>query len=145
MYMFKILRLQSCPTLQENLRLEYPNHHYNTRHRDEVTTPFPRLNVSIINYKYQCSKVWNSLPVSIRNASSIGEFKSRLRNHLLSAYWCVVNYRDTWCVFDMNISICTWFIIFFALRLYSRIIGLQCLFNVWILYDVCNSCLQKLQ
>ena len=42
MYMFKILRLQSCPTLQENLRLEYPNHPYNTRHRDEVATPFPR-------------------------------------------------------------------------------------------------------
>ena len=30
MYMVKILKLQSCPTLQDNLRLEYPNRHYKT-------------------------------------------------------------------------------------------------------------------
>ena len=85
-YMFKIIKLQSCPTLQSNLRLEYPQYHYNTRHREEISTPFPRLNVSIMNYKYQCSKIWNSLPMSIRSASSLSDFKNKIKMHIFSGY-----------------------------------------------------------
>ena len=47
-YMLKFIKLQSCPTLQSYLRLEYPQYHYNTRHRIEVATPFLLLNVSIV-------------------------------------------------------------------------------------------------
>ena len=85
-YMFKIIKLQSCPTLQSNLRLEYPQYNYNTRHREEVSTPFPRINVSIVNYKYQCSKIWNSLPMSIRSASSLTDFKNKIKIHIFSGY-----------------------------------------------------------
>ena len=56
-YMFKIIKLQYYPTLQSTLRLEYPQYHYNTRHREEVSTPFPRINNSIVNDWYQCSKI----------------------------------------------------------------------------------------
>ena len=72
--MFKILRLQSCPTLQDNLKLEYPNHHYDTRPCGVY------YKLQITNYKYHCSKVWNGLPVSLRNASSMGELNNNNNN-----------------------------------------------------------------
>ena len=82
LYMLKIFKYQFCLTLQSHLRLEYLQYQYNTRHREEVSTPLLRLNVSIVIYKYQCSKIWNSLSVSIRSASSSSDFKDKMKSHI---------------------------------------------------------------
>ena len=65
-YMFKVIKLNKCPTLQVNLDLKYPQHDYFTRTYDNPIVSFPRVTSLRINFKYQCSKIWNDIPENIK-------------------------------------------------------------------------------
>ena len=86
LYMYKVIRMNICPTLQSNLALRYPQHGYGTRNRNDPIIPFPRVNCVKINYKYQSVKIWNEIPVFIRDSNSIGIFKKKLIEYFLSLY-----------------------------------------------------------
>ena len=85
-YMYKIIRLNQCPTAQANFNLHYPEHDYNTRNRSNPRLPFPRVNAVRINYNYQCINVWNNIPENIRSLDTIKKFKSALIKYFLSEY-----------------------------------------------------------
>ena len=49
-YMFKVIKLDNCPTLQINLERKYPQHDYFTRSYDNPIVPSPRLTSLRINF-----------------------------------------------------------------------------------------------
>ena len=55
----------------------------NTRQADDLRVPFARLNVRIFSIKIRGAQVWNSLPQYIKSATSINDFKNKLRNFLI--------------------------------------------------------------
>ena len=85
-YMFKIIKLNLCPTVSENLRLRYPPHDHSTRNRNNLIPPFPRINTIKFNYEYQFITIWNNIPETIRDSRSVGIFKQELRNYFIETY-----------------------------------------------------------
>ena len=85
-YMYKVVRLNECPTLQSNLDLSYPSHHYGTRNRNNLILPFPRVESLRINFKYQCSSIWNLIPDYIKQSISLSRFKKALIQYYISEY-----------------------------------------------------------
>ena len=85
-YMFKVTKLNLCPTLQNNLDLLYPSHNYFTRNSDNPLTPYPRVTPIRLSFKYQCVDVWNELPQNIRECSSLRMFKRSLVSRFLNSY-----------------------------------------------------------
>ena len=85
-YMYKIIKLNQCPTVQANFNLHYPEHDYNTRNRMNLITPFPRVNAVKIDHNFQCIDIWNNIPENIRSLNTINKFKSELIKYFLSDY-----------------------------------------------------------
>ena len=85
-YMFKILEYNDCPTLISDLSLEYPNHNYQTRTRNNLINVIPRVNTVRRNFTFQFTDVWNELPEHLKNHSSVNSFKKRLFLHFINAY-----------------------------------------------------------
>ena len=85
-YMYKVLKLNQCPTVQANLNLSYPSHTYGTRHRNDLVLPFPNVNAIRINYVYQCTSVWNNIPENIKSKETLKSFKRELSKYLVNSY-----------------------------------------------------------
>ena len=85
-YMYKVIKLNQCPTIQVNLNLNYPDHNYGTRLRNNPRLPFPRVDAVKINYVYQCTDIWNSLPDTIKSKETLKTFKRELTNHFIESY-----------------------------------------------------------
>ena len=66
--------------------INYPVHNYNTRNLGNATTTFQRLSICQRSLSYKGPKLWNSIPVSIKNSPSIHTFKRDYKLHLLSSY-----------------------------------------------------------
>ena len=86
MYMYKVIKLNMCPTLQFNLDLSYPAHAYSTRCSNDLVLPFPRVEAIRLNFKYQCVKLWNGVPESIKSLTSLRRFKKTLISTMLNEY-----------------------------------------------------------
>ena len=84
--MYKVIKLNNCPTLQINRDLKYPQHDYFTRTYDNPIVPLPRVTSLRINFKYQCSKIRNDIPKSIKKEITLQRFKRSLINHFLEQY-----------------------------------------------------------
>ena len=52
----------------------------------EFRVPFPRINSSKFNFRYQMPKLWNELPQEIKDISNFSKFKKALRTDLLNSY-----------------------------------------------------------
>ena len=85
-YMFKIVRLNQCPTLQSNLILDYPSHQHDTRARGDLVLPSTRVDALRINYVYQCKDIWNKIPIEIKSCKTLNAFKKQFTAHLLNRY-----------------------------------------------------------
>jgi len=82
-YMFRIIKLNECPTLQSTVDLMYPDNDYYTRNRDLLIGEFPRVETLRYNYKYQLKKILNDLNQPIKDQTKLSTFKRVLKNHLL--------------------------------------------------------------
>ena len=85
-YMYKVIKLNQCPTVQANLNLSLPTHSHGTRHRDDYILPFPRVNSVRTNYAYQCTSVWNTIPANIKSKESLKLFKRDFTKFLINNY-----------------------------------------------------------
>ena len=63
------------------------NHVYNTRNRNDLTTPFRRLTVTQHSVSYAATQFWNSLPLDLRTSRNINVFKKKSKYFLL-LYLC---------------------------------------------------------
>ena len=61
-------------------------HQIFTRSRDLAIPSFNRLTLSQHSITYIGPKIWNDLPLNIRECSTISSFKVNLKKHLLSQY-----------------------------------------------------------
>ena len=59
-------------------------HSYETRNMDDLVYECRSSQRGSFGPKFAGPVVWNSLPLSIRLSENVSQFKSRLKNHLLS-------------------------------------------------------------
>ena len=85
-YMFKIIKLNHCPTAQANLNLNFPENNYNTRNGNNPRTPFPRVNAVRMNYNFQFVETWNMIPEHIKSHNSLSRFKSEFMLFFINNY-----------------------------------------------------------
>ena len=64
----------------------FPEHSYHTRFKCNSRPSFQRLASTQRSLLYSAPMAWNSVPLEIRNSSSISVFKSKLKHNLLSKY-----------------------------------------------------------
>ena len=84
--MYRIVKLNECPTLMDCLALSYPDHQHSTRNRDKFVLPFPRIENLRSNFKYQCPNIWNNIPDNIKNSRSVQSFKKSYTAYMLNLY-----------------------------------------------------------
>ena len=60
-------------------------HTYNTRNANDLLTPLYNLDISQHFIKYKGIFIWNSLPINLRNCSTLMTFKSKLKAHLIKS------------------------------------------------------------
>ena len=60
-------------------------HQYNTRRRDDLRTPFERLELCRNSFVVKGIKVWNDLPNKIKFANSMHYFKSKIKKRMLDS------------------------------------------------------------
>ena len=70
-----------CTTI--NSVVQYNPYTYNFRHISELIVPFPRIDIIKVNFKYQFSFNWNTIPNDIRNCENAKKFKKALKMYLL--------------------------------------------------------------
>ena len=85
-YLFKIIFLEDCPTLSAGMALNTVGHNYQTRQRNHIETPFPRVNAVFSSYKYQFVNIWNGLPAVIVRAASLKILKKNFITFTLDRY-----------------------------------------------------------
>ena len=84
--MYNILNLGLYPSLRAAVDLEPMDHGYHTRGANLIRGPFPRVDATKVNFKYNFVKVWNEIPANLKEAPSVASFKEMLREHFLSMY-----------------------------------------------------------
>ena len=64
------------------------SHSYNTRSKanKELYTGRTNTNYGKFDIKYSAAKVWNDIPLGIRNSSSLAIFKKQFKNYILSQF-----------------------------------------------------------
>ena len=85
-HMYKMVNLNINEEISETLSLETPDHHYNTRNRNNLRTPFPRVEAIRRNYQYQFVSVWNGIPNEIKESASLKIFKRNLTKYFCTSY-----------------------------------------------------------
>ena len=85
-YIFKTLHSNNDDELHANLLKHSDIHNYNTRGADKFNIPKYNKSKSQCNIDFSGTKIWNSLPVNIKNSKTISEFSKEIKNLLISAY-----------------------------------------------------------
>ena len=85
-YVFKVTKLNECPTVKKNLNLKFPQHHHYTRSRENPLLPIARVNAVKINFKHQCTQIWNNLPHNIKSIQKLKPFKRALTGYFVDQY-----------------------------------------------------------
>ena len=86
-FMYRVMILSEMPTLREDLMLEFPQHSHLTRSSGSLLTPFPRVEVIRMSYKYQFVQVWNAIPGTFKALRSLKLFRKSLMDNMLNTYW----------------------------------------------------------
>ena len=58
-------------------------HDYELRNADDIQVPYGRLDIRRFSIVFAGATLWNSLPVYVKNASTIHLFKRYLKNYFL--------------------------------------------------------------
>ena len=68
--------LRSCFVVRDNL-----NSYHLRKTENTLTLPQPRTDYLKKSFSYSGAQLWNSLPVELRQATSLNDFKTKLRRH----------------------------------------------------------------
>ena len=81
-FLYKVLNGISATCLRENLeRLTALSRGYDLRDSEtDLKLPKPRTNFLKRSFKYSASALWNNLPIDMKNATTMNEFKRLLSN-----------------------------------------------------------------
>ena len=85
-YLFKTIHEDHDEHLLERLLQQSDVHSYSTRNRESFNiTRFTKAK-SQFSIIYRGVKLWNSIPNSIKSSTSLCQFKSKVKHHLISQY-----------------------------------------------------------
>jgi len=85
-YLYKTIKENHDNQLAVALNQHMDIHNYNTRNRTHFQIPIFNRSLSQFSIEYTGVKTWNSLPSSIKNSTSLGSFKCKLRSNILNLY-----------------------------------------------------------
>ena len=85
-HMFRLLVLNQNPHLQNNIIINHRHHEYDTRNRNLLVAPFPRVDAIKYNFQFQFVDIWNQVPDAIKQCISLRNFKRHYIQHLLDSY-----------------------------------------------------------
>ena len=75
------------PSLSEFIPLETRNHPQDTRNRDQLIPPFPRVSTVQCSFGFQIIDIWNrAVPENLKSILSRKSFKESLTKHFLDLY-----------------------------------------------------------
>ena len=74
------------PSLSEFIPLETRNYPQDTRNRDQLIAPFPRVDVVKCSFGYQIIEIWNSVLESLKTITSRKLFRKNLTRHYIDLY-----------------------------------------------------------
>ena len=74
------------PSLSEFVQLETRGHPQNTRNRNLLITPFPRVDTVRCSFRYQIINIWNGIPENLKSIPSRKLFKKNLTRYFLDLY-----------------------------------------------------------
>ena len=69
-----------------NNQIDFPSHDYNTRNINRAIPTFYRLSLCQKSINSAGPRLWNEIPVTIRESRNIKAFKTRYKEHLLNIY-----------------------------------------------------------
>ena len=81
---YKIVNKQCPESLWNMFQQRCSISHYNTRNYRDLHIPNLNLEFTKKGFHYSGIKVWNDIPVNIRELSSLHLFKIHLKRHLMS-------------------------------------------------------------
>ena len=85
--MFKILNsMNRIGSFNDKIESFYRNHGYSTRYFNNFNLPFYRTGLCQRSVFYQGPKLWNLLPVILKNCRSVYSFKKNFKCFLLDKY-----------------------------------------------------------
>ena len=76
-----------------NSELFETTHSYDTRTRNLPSSTFQRLTLTQHSIYFKGPTVWNSLPPTIQEASTLNQFKILVKNHLINSYALLLGNR----------------------------------------------------
>ena len=85
-HMYKAINLDTNESVAETLALQTANHQYETKTRNLLRPPFPRVDAIRLNYHYQFQNIWNEIPDTIKESRTLKSFKRNLNECFLSMY-----------------------------------------------------------
>ena len=80
---YKIINKLSPESLQDKFELRSVYSNYETRNCHDLQIPRLDTERAKSGFKYSALKLWNDVPVDIREASTLKCFKKKLKAHLL--------------------------------------------------------------
>ena len=83
LYMYKVVHSICDASLSNRIKLQFPDHNFNTRGNGLYNLKFPRVNAIGRNLEFQFVEIWNSLPVAIKNAHSVKMLRRSLTRYFL--------------------------------------------------------------
>ena len=85
MHMFKLI-INNNQYVSNLIDLNNRSHNYDTRNRNQLSAPFPRVDAIKFNFHYQFIHVWNNIPDVLKNAPTVKAFKRSLIAYFLDLY-----------------------------------------------------------
>ena len=82
--MYKIINKLSPESLLDKFELRLVHSKYETRNFHDLQTPRLYTERAKNDFKYSALKLWNDMPVDIREASTLKSFKQKLKAYLLA-------------------------------------------------------------
>ena len=84
MSIYKILKTKKPKFLYDKINMNYEHYSHTTRasSRCDIIIPFLRLNLSMNSFLYRSMKLWNDLPIHIRDISETNRFKICVKTYI---------------------------------------------------------------
>jgi len=80
-FVFKCLNELVIPYLSDYFIRNHTIYTYNTRQRNDIHLPNPKLTLEKEHFRFSGAALFNNLPTSIKEATSLSIFKNFLRFH----------------------------------------------------------------
>ena len=82
-FIYNCYNSKTYANFKNRLILTSQIHHYNTRNRSNLRTPYARLQICLNSFLIKGINIWNELPDNIRQANTMSYFKSKVKKLLL--------------------------------------------------------------